>query len=54
MADNGEVQGREVLPAAAAVLIKGDIQLPVKVVLDAPMGTRSGEDQSRVSRKELM
>jgi hypothetical protein len=48
MTEDGKIEGREILAAAATILVKGYIQLPMKVVLDTPMRPRSREDDSWV------
>jgi hypothetical protein len=42
MPDDREVQGREVFSCPAMILVKGYVQLPVKIVFDSPMSR--GED----------
>src|SRR6476661_9922623 len=43
LTDKGEIFRRVILAAAAGVLVKQDVENPVKVVLDAPVGAHDLE-----------
>ena len=51
MTQNGEVQGRMILSGSALILAEDHVELPMQIILDAPMGPAGVQDDLRVGRQ---